>query len=422
MPVLGEDGAGESVVGGTVDGLANLSERVGSGVIVDVGDEDGAEELAAEERVDRVGGGVDGRVDVVALAAVVLAADEQLELRVVLGLVNDAREFLEGTFVDDRAAEVGEVRGVANLQGRGLGDKNFLDDRPEGLGSVETGGSAALLALVLEGTPYRLLGSIFDVGGRMDKVEVLATGLANNARVALVGAIGNTGGDLAIQATENLGTSSEVKSGKFPVTKNYLGDFLSITWHELDDAGRQTGLKQDLVEQPVGGHGGRGRFPDNNITHQCGSAREVAGDGGEVEGSDGIDETLERAVLNAVPNTWSVVHGLGSEGFLGVLDVEPEEVAQLCSRVDLSLPCVLALAQHGGRHDIVSILGRDEVGSLEEDRSAVSEGEGLPSRLSLQSGVNGGSDIGGSGIGEACDGVGVRRGVVLGADGGRLDL
>ena len=51
-------------------------------------DEDGAEQLVAEEGVVRVGGGVDGRVDEVAGRVVVGAADEQLQLRVVFGVVD----------------------------------------------------------------------------------------------------------------------------------------------------------------------------------------------------------------------------------------------------------------------------------------------------------------------------------------------
>lgn len=62
-----EHGAGERVLGRLVDLLADLGEGVGRSVVVDVGDEDGAEEFAGEEGVVRVRGLVDGGVDVVAL-------------------------------------------------------------------------------------------------------------------------------------------------------------------------------------------------------------------------------------------------------------------------------------------------------------------------------------------------------------------
>lgn len=67
LPVVREHGAGERVLGRLVDLLADLGEGVGRSVVVDVGDEDGAEEFAGEEGVVRVRGLVDGGVDVVAL-------------------------------------------------------------------------------------------------------------------------------------------------------------------------------------------------------------------------------------------------------------------------------------------------------------------------------------------------------------------
>jgi hypothetical protein len=54
------------------------------------------------------------------------------------------------------------------------------------------------------------------------------------------------------------------------------------------------------------------------------------------------------------------------------------------------LPSVLALAEHGSGHDVVAVLGGDQVSSLEEDSSSVGKGEGLPGGLGSQSSVNGG--------------------------------
>ena len=90
--VAGEDGACQGVGGGVVDEGADLREGVGGGVgggwgrggvvvvVVNVADEDGAEEFGGEERVGRVGRGVDCRVDEVAFGVVVGAADEEGEL------------------------------------------------------------------------------------------------------------------------------------------------------------------------------------------------------------------------------------------------------------------------------------------------------------------------------------------------------
>ena len=104
------------------------------------------------------------------------------------------------------------------------------------------------------------------------------------------------------------------------------------------------------------------------------------------------------------------------------MNVEAKEISQLSSGVDLGLPSVLALAEHSGGHDIVAVLGGDEVGDLEEDGSSVSEGEGLPGRLGSKSSVDCGRNIsGGSSVVRGDSGGMVGRVLLLG-EGGSLDL
>lgn len=55
-----------------------------------------------------------------------------------------------------------------------------------------------------------------------------------------------------------------------------------------------------------------------------------------------------------------------------------EEETHLGGGVNLSLPGVLSLSEHGSSHELVSVLGRDEVGSLEEDGRSVVPGHRLP--------------------------------------------
>jgi hypothetical protein len=113
---------------------------------------------------------------------------------------------------------------------------------------------------------------------------------------------------------------------------------------------------------------------------------------------------------------------LGVVELLSVMNVEAEEISQLSSGVDLGLPSVLALAEHSGGHDIVAVLGGDEVGGLEEDGSSVSEGEGLPGRLGSKSSVDCGRNIsGGSSVVRGDSGGMVGRVLLLG-EGGSLDL
>lgn len=99
---------------------------------------------------------------------------------------------------------------------------------------------------------------------------------------------------------------------------------------------------------------------------------------------------------------------------LCILDIEPEEIHQLRSTIDLCLPGVLALAQHGRGHDLVAVFARDEVRGFEEDGGAVGEGEGFPGGLCGEGGGDGGGDVGGGGVGVGGDGGGVVGGVLLG--------
>ena len=51
---------------------------------------------------------------------------------------------------------------------------------------------------------------------------------------------------------------------------------------------------------------------------------------------------------------------------LSVLDTKAQKVAQLSSRINFSLEGILSLAVHGQGHDIVPVLGRDEISGFEE--------------------------------------------------------
>ena len=256
FPVLREDGSRERVVGCVVDELALLGERVGLGlVVVDVHREDGAEELGGEEGVGWVVGGVDGRVDVVALAVVVGAAHQQLELRIGFCGVDDGAEFVEGGAVDDGADEVFEVRGSANFEVFGLGDEAGFDGGPEGGRDVGPGGGAAFLALVFEGAANGVDDGVVRVRARVDEVEVLAAGFAHDARVASVRAVGDVVGDGAVEAAEDGGAAGVVQTGEVAVGERDRSDLLSISGDELDDVGGETGFEEDLVDDGVGGDG-----------------------------------------------------------------------------------------------------------------------------------------------------------------------
>lgn len=369
-----------------------------------------------------VGSGIDGRVDVVALGRVVFAANNELEVLVSLGLIDGTRELLERRLVDDGTHEVGVVSRVTDLDSLNLSDKLLLELGPHGLGDVDSRSGTALLTLELEGTTDSLLDSVVNLGRGIDQVEVLSTSLTNDAGVASVSALSNTLADGAVELTEDGGASSVVESSKLLVLEDDLGDVDGVTGDKLDNILGETSLNQDLVDEPVGSNGEITGLPDNDVTEKSRGTRQVTGDGSEVEGADSIDKTLKGTVLDTVPDTRRVVHGLGVVELLGVVNVEAEEVSQLGGGIDLGLPSVLALAEHGSGHDVVSVLGGDEVGGLEEDGSSVVEGECLPGGLGSQSSVDSSRDIswGGSVVGGDSGGM-VGRVLLLG-EGGSLDL
>ncbi|KAI6770572.1 hypothetical protein HG530_005201 [Fusarium avenaceum] len=394
LTVSSENGTSQAVVGGGLDELADIGDGVGSSIVVDV----------------------------CALGRVVFAANNELEVLVSLGLIDGTRELLERRLVDDGTHEVGVVSRVTDLDSLNLSDKLLLELGPHGLGDVDSRSGTALLTLELEGTTDSLLDSVVNLGRGIDQVEVLSTSLTNDAGVASVSALSNTLADGAVELTEDGGASSVVESSKLLVLEDDLGDVDGVTGDKLDNILGETSLNQDLVDEPVGSNGEITGLPDNDVTEKSRGTRQVTGDGSEVEGADSIDKTLKGTVLDTVPDTRRVVHGLGVVELLGVVNVEAEEVSQLGGGVDLGLPSVLALAEHGSGHDVVSVLGGDEVGGLEEDGSSVVEGEGLPGGLGSQSSVDSSRDIswGGSVVGGDSGGM-VGRVLLLG-EGGSLDL
>ncbi len=92
-------------------------------------------------------------------------------------------------------------------------------------------------------------------------------------------------------------------------------------------------------------HRTRCGLPDDRVAHQRRCRGKVAGDRGEVEWRDRVDETLERPVLHAVP------HGVAADRLLlvellRVVRIESPEVDELRRRIDLCLNRGLRLTQH----------------------------------------------------------------------------
>lgn len=153
------------------------------------------------------------------------------------------------------------------------------------------------------------------------------------------------------------------------------------------------------MNQVVGVDGGSRRLPDTDVAHNDGRKDQVSSDGGKVERRDGQDEALQRSELGSVPNSGRVSRRLLGVQFLDVLDTESEKVCQLGSRVNLRLPCILSLTEHGGCHELVSVLAGDQVGCLEEDGGLVVPGHVFPFSLGGERALDGSvQDFGGSAV------------------------
>lgn len=371
--VLGEDGTGKGVASGGVDEVASGLELI---VGEDVSSDDGAKDLLGHGTVMGILGEEDGGVDEVTDAIVVGTTGDDLDALGGLGVIDVATDLVEGGLVDDGGSEVLKVTDITHGQGLDLTLETCTDAGPEALGAVETGEGRALLTLEFKGGTDGLVDDDVGVGGGMNEMEVLTTGLTDDTGVATVGvdALAN----LPPELTEDVGGAGEVKGGKVTVGEDLTGNLLGITGNELDDAGGKTGFLEDLVDEVVGvGGGGRG-LPDDDVTHEGGGGSEVTADGGEVEGGDGVNEALEGTEFGAVPDAIGVLEGLDLVDVLGVIAVEAEEISEFSGGVNLGLPGVLALTKHGGGHELVPVLGGDEVSGLEEDGGTVVEGHGLP--------------------------------------------
>lgn len=164
------------------------------------------------------------------------------------------------------------------------------------------------------------------------------------------------------------------------------------------------------MNQVVRVDGGSGRLPDAHVAYNDGRKDQVSADGGKVERRDGQDEALQRSELGSVPDPGRVSRRLLGVQFLDILDTESEKVCQLGSRVNLRLPCVLSLTEHGCCHELVSVLAGNQVGCLEEDGCLVVPGHVFPFSLRSERAFDGSIENFG---GRAMDGAEV-VGVVVG--------
>lgn len=202
----------------------------------------------------------------------------------------------------------------------------------------------------------------------MRQDEVLAAGLADDARKGAVAV--DLLSDRPQHAAKDLRRSREVHTGEIRIGEQLRGDRSAVAIDEVDHTVGQPGLAQQR-------HGevrrilGVGRWlPDHGIAHQGRRRRQVSGDRREIEGRRGIDEALERPIVDAVPDArrrqWLLLQKPPH-----VVDVEAPEVDQLGRRVDFRLMRRLGLPEHGRGVQPVPPGTGEQIGRAQEDRRAL---------------------------------------------------
>jgi len=117
----------------------------------------------------------------------------------------------------------------------------------------------------------------------VNELEVLSTSFTNQSRVTQV--VVHLSSDFLPEVLENVGRTSEVKSGEHSVRNDFVDQLngrVSVrAGKELNNVLGETGFEEDLEDDPrsVSSHGGR--LPDEDVSDESGSSDKVTSDSGE---------------------------------------------------------------------------------------------------------------------------------------------
>ncbi len=219
--------------------------------------------------------------------------------RALLGELLVAGDLLVGLLVDDRPEEALRITDVTDHDVLELGADPVAHLREERLRQVEARRRRALLALVLVAAADDGRGELGRIGARVGDDEVLAAGLADDARVRSVAV--QVARDALPEGLEGPGRASEVDARQVLAGEARLALRRPVAGDELDDTVGQTGFTEQLEHVPGADHRGHRGLPEHHVAHERRGGRQVAGDGREVERRDGEHEALERPVVGPVP-------------------------------------------------------------------------------------------------------------------------
>ena len=144
---------------------------------------------------------------------------------------------------------------------------------------------------------------------------------------------------------------------------------------------------------------GGGGLPDHRVAHQRGRGGQVAGDRGEVERGDRVDEALERAVVHPVPRAGGCSIGWFSRICRPKATLNRQKSASSHAGVDLGLVAGLGLAEHRGGVEPVAPRPGQQVGGAQQHGGALVEGQRAPRRGGPQRGLDGALGVLAGGVG-----------------------
>ena len=130
-------------------------------------------------------------------------------------------------------------------------------------------------------------------------------------------------------------------------------------------------------------------LPHDGVAHERRGRGQVAGDRGEVERRDRVDEALQGAVVGAVPDALGVERRLLLEDLRAKWTLMPPEVDELARCVDLGLVGGLALPEHRRGVEPGAPRTGEQLGGLEQDGGTVVERQLAPPRGGSLGGVDG---------------------------------
>mmetsp|Transcript_28780 Transcript_28780/g.72429 ORF Transcript_28780/g.72429 Transcript_28780/m.72429 type:complete len:208 (+) Transcript_28780:357-980(+) len=155
-------------------------------VIIYIYGNNGPKYFFGHQLVQRVGGDHDGGLDKVPLTLVGTAAVQDGAALTGARVLYIRDTLVKRGFVDDGVAHNGRVERVARLHKLHVVGEVLFELPKQGFRDVCTAGGGALLACVLKRSPGDGYRHCADVGSRVGKDEVLAAGLAHNARIGVV--------------------------------------------------------------------------------------------------------------------------------------------------------------------------------------------------------------------------------------------